>query len=272
MGIPAGGSTITQPQNLLLPPRRSLLGAPGSQQPWSCTAPPPWGHLISGMGGFQQLSLGVLGPWGDLPALRVSVRKEEGSRGNAAMGDGPFLIGDHKKIRNNKFLKLLGFYQSSQPLSKAWAGDGWVPEPSPSTFCCSTSPGLVFQAGQEWFPAFLALRDDPFSAQKADNSACCKLKLNKKTPRIRFGLWNLGLVLPFLNVFGNWTCLNCKTKRQKEPDSDFFKFWNLSKQARLIIMTNFFLFFFFSKLRNASRTVLSHKPFHFPKRKRGKIK
>lgn len=76
------------------------------------------------MGGFQQLSLGVLGPWGDLPALRVSVRKEEGSRGNAVMGDGPFLIGDHKKIRNNKFLKLLGFYQSSQPLSKAWAGDG----------------------------------------------------------------------------------------------------------------------------------------------------
>lgn len=40
---------------------------------------------------------------GDLPALHVSVRKEEGSRGTAVVGNGPILIEDHKKIRNNEF-------------------------------------------------------------------------------------------------------------------------------------------------------------------------
>lgn len=40
---------------------------------------------------------------GDLPALHVSLRKEEGSKGKTVVGDGPFLIEDHKKIRNNKF-------------------------------------------------------------------------------------------------------------------------------------------------------------------------
>lgn len=42
--------------------------------------------------------MGVLGPGGssvDLPALHVAVRKEEGSRGNALVEDGWFLIEDH---------------------------------------------------------------------------------------------------------------------------------------------------------------------------------
>lgn len=54
--------------------------------------------------------------------------------------------------------------------------------PVPPPFSSPHLQDFCSRQGQEQFPAFLAFQDDPFSAQKVDNSACYKLKLNK-TPQ-----------------------------------------------------------------------------------------
>lgn len=126
-GIPAGGATITQPQNHLFSHRRSLLGAPGSPQPWSGTAP-TMSPFYSGNGRILAALFGC--PWFrwlfGWPA-RPACRCEEGGREQRECSVGGWAIFNWGSLKTKEKL-ILGVVGVLSKLSAPLKGLGrrWV--------------------------------------------------------------------------------------------------------------------------------------------------